>query len=103
MTPVYYVLKEGARPFVYDIESKTGAEVNDTTQLANVYSSDDSDMDNAANLKANAAAEALVLGKSRAIKSSQMDALKAINAALTGAKDEATGCDESESDGEVAA
>ena len=81
-TDVYYILKDGARPNVYDITAYADNAVVDTTNLAEVYSSDDSDMEEAATLKMKAASE-LMISKSRNIKALQLDALAAISGAFT--------------------
>ena len=82
LVDVYYVRKEGARPHCYDISVYNDTSMNDTTKMHEVFSSDESDMDDAATKKMNAASE-IVHGKSRSIRSMELEALKAVQNALS--------------------
>ena len=98
---VFYVLKEGARAHCYDISSYADTSINDTMKVAEVFSSDESDMDEAATKKMNAAAD-IVLGRSRNIRAVELEALRAVQNALSPGAPLQQKYEPSDSDGEAA-
>ena len=98
-TPVYYVLKDGCKPNLYDLEQDWGTSVDDETTLAEVFSSDDEDLDVAATLKAQAASEGL-MAKSKDIRAMALAAVEAMTTGGSAPSAAKTEKDESESDGE---
>ena len=99
VVPVYYVLKDGCKAHLYDLEHDWGTSVDDSTTLAEVFSTDDEDLDVAATLKAGAAADGL-MAKSKDIRAMAIAAVQAVTNGGDAPSSAKIEKEESESDGE---
>ena len=95
---VYYVLKAGCTPNLYDLEHDWGTSVDDKTVLAEVHSSDDEDADIAASLKGCAASDSL-MAKTKDIRAMAVAAMQALSGVAPKVKTEVQQ-DSDESDAE---
>ena len=87
LTSCFYTLKEGARLHVYDISTYVDNSVDDKTKLAEVFSDDESDFENAATLQADAAGD-VIFSKSKNIKAQEIAALGFLKSVGAGVKQE---------------